>query len=118
MKRFEFVMTFILSYVTCGIYGLYVFYTMSETNNQIARSRGVAEIPSFIKGFLLGMVTCGIYTMYWQYKFAEQQVAIAKASNVQPQPTDSPIVLFLINYVPIYSFYVLCDNYNRTVDAN
>ncbi|MBQ8905986.1 MAG: DUF4234 domain-containing protein [Ruminococcus sp.] len=117
MKRFEFLMTFILSYVTCGIYGMYMFYVMTETNNQIARNRGVAEISGFIKAVLLGCVTCGIYTIYWMYKFAEQQVAIAKASGVQPQPTDSPIVLFLINYVPVYSFYVLCDNYNRTVDA-
>jgi hypothetical protein len=75
-------------------------------------------IPLAVRGLLLGLITCGIYSIYWQYKFYAQQIAIAKASGVETSPTDSPILMLLLGFVPIYSFYVICDNYNRTANAN
>ncbi len=117
-KRFEFVLTFVLNYITCGIYGIYMWYTMAECNNRVARKYGIPEIKGYIIAILLGAVTCGIYTYYWMYKFMEQQAAIAKASGTELKPTDSPVVLFILMFVPVYSFYVLCDNYNRGIDAN
>lgn len=118
MKKFEFVPTLVLSLVTCGIYTLYALYVMNQNNNTIARKYGVAEISGLVKAILLGCVTCGIYTLYWVYKFFDQQIAIAKASGVQPAPVDNAIVMLLLYYVPVYNYYILCDNYNRTVDAN
>lgn len=117
-KRFDFVVTFILNYVTCGIYALYMWYTMTENNNRIARKYGIPEIRNFIIAMLLGVITCGIYEIYWMYKFMEQQVAINRASGVESKPTDSPVVLLLLMFVPVYSYYVLCDNHNRGVDIN
>ena len=117
-KNYNWIVVFLLTLVTCGIYGLYWWYSMAKTNNEIAAQRGVAEIPSFIKGFLLGLITCGIYTIYWQYKFYEQQILIAQASGVNNAPTENPILMLLIGYVPFYSYYAICDNYNRTVNAN
>lgn len=118
MKKFNWVHTLLLNVVTCGIYSIYAWYVMTENNNKIAADLGVNEKRmNFILVVLLSTVTCGILPIIWYYRFMRQQVAIANAVNVKAAPTESPIVLLIITFVPIYSFYVLCDNYNRTVDA-
>lgn len=57
-------MCVILSILTCGLYGIYWFYTLSEDAAFLGNDR------SFSGGMaiLLGIVTCGIYTIYWYYK--------------------------------------------------
>jgi hypothetical protein len=47
----------------------------------------------------------------------KQQAAVAEAKGVALAPTSSPIVLTILVFVPIYSFYVICDNCNKLVDA-
>ena len=118
MKKFNWLTTFLLNVVTCGIYSIYAWYVMTENNNKIAADLGVNEKRmNFILVVLLSSVTCGILPIIWYYRFMRQQVAIANAVNVKAAPTESPIVLLIITFVPVYSFYVLCDNYNRTVEA-
>ena len=117
MKRFEFIVTFIISYVTCGIYTLYMWYQMAKANNEIARQNGKETIMDFIPAYLIGCVTCGIFLIYWYYKFFNQQVELQKLYGVKSEPTDNPILLILLTFVPVYSYYVICDNYNRTADA-
>ena len=91
---------------------------MTENNNKIAADLGINEKRmNFIFVVLLSSVTCGIFPIVWYYFFMRHQVAIAKALNVKVTPTESPIVLLIIVFIPIYSFYALCDNYNRTVEA-
>lgn len=116
-KRFEFGMTILLSIVTCGIYAIYMLYTMTETNNELARRNNVPTISGFIVAILLGCVTCGIYTIYWIYKFMEQQIRLAQSVGVAPAPADNAIILLICYCIPIYNYYVLCDNYNRTLDG-
>ncbi len=117
MKRFEFIVTFLISYFLCGIYGLYAWYHMAKNDNEIARQNGKAVIMDFIPAYLLGCVTCGIYFIYWYYKYFEQQVELQKLYGVKSDPTDNPVLLMLLMFVPVYSYYVLCDNYNRLADA-
>ena len=117
-KQFNWVAFWLLGVVTCGIYPLYVWYKMTQTNNEIAAKYGEKPIMNFLLSLLLGCVTCGIYSIIWIYKFMDLQVKIAEKSGVSVAPSNSPIVLLLLSFVPIYSFYVLCDNYNRTVAAN
>lgn len=117
MKKFDFIPTILLSIVTCGIYGIYVWYKMGEDNNQIARVCGIPEIKNYIIAILLGAVTCGIYSFYWMYKFMEQQVRILKAYGKPAAATDSPFLLLIIMFIPIFSWYILCENSSRGIDA-
>lgn len=58
----------LLTIVTCGIYGLYWFYTLTEDTNRVSNE------PNPTSGglaILLSIVTCGIYTLYWMYKKGE-----------------------------------------------
>lgn len=115
MKRFDFVPTFILSIITAGIYSLYVWHVMSKTNNEIARQNGMPENKSFIVAFLLGCVTCSIYLIYWYYKFMVQQVQILQMKGRPVAISSSPVVLVIMMFIPILSFYVLCTNYNEGI---
>ena len=55
----------ILTFVTCGIYGIYWLYCMISDINTIS---GDPDSMSPIVVILLSIVTCGIYSVYWFYK--------------------------------------------------
>lgn len=117
-KKFNWLVVILLNYVTCGIYLIYWWYKMGQENNDIAEKYGIFKTQNYIVAYLLGILTCGIYLIYWMYKFCEQQILIAQASGVENAPTNNPFLMLLITFVPFYSFYALCDNYNRTAEAN
>jgi len=117
MKQFNWVTVLLLSIVTCGLYSLYVWHTMSTNNNAEAERLGLEKKMSFIVAFLLGMVTCGIVPLVWYFMFMGQQVQLAQKKGVKTAPTESSVVLALLMFVPVYGYYVLCDNYNRTIAA-
>ena len=81
----------LLTIITCGIYGIYWFITLTNEANtasghaQDGTSGGVA--------FLLTLVTCGIYGYYWAYKMGEK---VAEAKAIRNMPADNPNVLYLI----------------------
>lgn len=58
----------ILSFLTCGIYGIYWFVTMTDDSNIVCKD----EAPSGIVALLLTIITCGIYGLYWYYKMGER----------------------------------------------
>lgn len=82
----------ILSIVTCGIYGIYWFITLTDDSNAISgeptASGGVA--------FLLSLVTCGIYSFYWAYKLGEK-VDSAKARRGYPVSGSTSIVYLILS---------------------
>ena len=55
---------FILSIVTCGIFGLYWFCTLNDDTNKIS---GHPEATGGVVALLLSIVTCGIYAIFWMY---------------------------------------------------
>ena len=117
MKKFNWITACLLNIVTCGIYSLYMWIVMTSNSNKMAEQCGAKKIMGFIPALLIGCVTCGIYTIIWMYQFEKLQVEISKAKGTSTQPTDSPLLLLILICVPIYSFYVFCDNYNRNVDV-
>ena len=55
----------ILTFVTCGFYGIYWFYCMISDINTISED---PDSMSPIIVILLSIITCGIYSVYWFYK--------------------------------------------------
>lgn len=55
----------ILSFVTCGIYGLYWLYCLVSDINAISDDPN-AMSPVLV--IILSIVTCGLYFLYWVYK--------------------------------------------------
>lgn len=68
IKERNIVTCILLSIVTCGIYGIYWFITLTD---DVSRAN---EDPNFtgVKSLLLSIVTCGIYGFYWNYKIGKE----------------------------------------------
>ena len=71
IQKRDFIRYILLSIVTCGIYGLYVWYTMTEDMNKMFSGDG-KDSPNYIVVILLSIVTCGIYPIIWYYQMAER----------------------------------------------
>ena len=69
----------LLSFVTCGIYGIIWFINMTDDAAQAS-----GENMSGGMAFLLTIVTCGIYGFYWAYKMGKmmEKAGQNKAINI------------------------------------
>lgn len=68
----------ILSIVTCGIYGIYWFITLTD---DAALKAGNPDFSGG-KAFLFTLITCGIYGFYWYYKMGETLYTAGQKNGV------------------------------------
>lgn len=92
IKNRSIVMNIVLSLVTCGIYGIYWFITLTDESNTAA---GQADGTSGGMAFLLTLVTCGIYGIYWAYKLGEKISAAKKMRNMGDDGNTAILYLIL-----------------------
>ena len=113
IKERNIVTCIILSIVTCGIYGLYWFITLTDDASR------ANDDPSFtgVKAFLLTLVTCGIYSIYWNYKIGKEMYEANQKRGIQ---TSDNSVLYLV--LGIFGFgivtYCLVQNELNTIAKN
>lgn len=107
------VVSILLSLVTCGIYGLYWFITLTDDTNALS---GNNETTGAV-ALLLTLVTCGIYGYYWAYKLGEKIDAI-KTSHGEAAGSNS--VLFLVLQIfglGIVNYCIAQSEINKYADA-
>ncbi len=68
IKERNIVVAVLLSIITCGIYGIYWFITLTD---DASRANNDPEF-SGVKAFLFSLITCGIYGIYWNYKIGKE----------------------------------------------
>lgn len=91
IKNRNIVLAIILSIVTCGIYGIYWFITLTNDVNKIA---GVEDTSGGL-ACLFTIITCGIYGYYWAYKLGQKlDIAAQKAGK---QPSNHSILFLILN---------------------
>jgi len=89
IKRRDIAVSIILSLVTCGIYGIYWFITLTDDMGKLSND-------TRLKGgicFLLTLVTCGIYGFYWAYMMGKAAYTIKSQRNL---PASDSSVVYLI----------------------
>jgi hypothetical protein len=79
----------ILSFITCGIYGIYWFIVMT---NDVGRLSGDSTFTGG-KHLLLTLVTCGIWSFIWSYQVGKQ---VAEAQRQRGFAVSDNSVLYLI----------------------
>lgn len=57
----------ILTILTCGIYGIVWFITITDDVGYVSDDQSVSGGMAF----LLTLITCGIYGIYWSYKMGK-----------------------------------------------
>ena len=106
MERRSIVKAVIFSFITCGIYGIYWFYKMTDechyaAGRQTTASGGMAIVYS--------LVTCGIYMFYWMYKMGE------RVDRINGVNGNSNILYMLVSLFgfSIVSYCLMQDTVNR-----
>lgn len=92
VKEKNLALCIILSLVTCGIYGLYWFVTLTDDTNTISGEPGTSGVMALV----LTIVTCGIYGLFWAYKCGEK---IDKAHQNRGEAASNGGVLYLILFI-------------------
>ena len=82
----------VLSIVTCGIYGLYWMYKITEDANTL--SSETYNTPGTMV-IVLNLLTCGIYGFYWAYMIGKKLALLDKAEN---KDTSTQGLLYCILY--------------------
>lgn len=83
IKERSIVVSILLTLITCGIYGIYWFITLTD---DAAKAAGDTDFTG-VKAFLFTLITCGIYGIYWYYKMgktmyiANQKAGINASDN-------------------------------------
>lgn len=91
MRERNIATSIILTIITCGIYGIIWFISLTDdvavASEDRSMSGGVA--------FLLTIVTCGIYGIYWSYKMGKMmyQAKLARDMNA----SDNSILYLILN---------------------
>ena len=102
------VLAVVLSFVTCGLYGIYWMIKINDEINELAGEPGATSGGMV---FLFDLITCGIYGLYWMYKMGERCDAIKRTNG-------SSGILYLILALfgfGIISYCLMQDTVNKAV---
>ncbi|MBQ3547894.1 MAG: DUF4234 domain-containing protein [Clostridia bacterium] len=113
--RINWITWWLLNIVTCGIYGIYIWYKMTKDLNDMAEKVDEKPVMGYILQLLLGCVTCGIYSIVWMFQFFGLMSRLSDKYGAEITP-ESSFVKVIISIIPIYSFYWMADAYNKLAD--
>ncbi|MCQ2499698.1 MAG: DUF4234 domain-containing protein [Lachnospiraceae bacterium] len=82
-------MAILLTFITCGIYGIVWFIKLTNDANAASRTSSTSGGMAF----LFSLLTCGIYDLYWAYKQGEKLDTARKELGMS---SESSSVLFLV----------------------
>lgn len=110
IQKRDLVKAIILSIVTCGIYSIFWFISLTNETNRLSGTEGDTSGGT---AFLLCLVTCGIYGIYWSYKMGEKRDRMAGVNN------SSAILYLVLSLVglDIVVYALLQDAINKTLDS-
>ena len=111
VKEKSIALNVVLSFVTCGLYGLYWLYTIAKDLNDLCVSQHQEKGPDPFLVVVLSIVTCGIYQIYYMYKAGKMVSSLTK--NGQHLSDDSVILMVLaILQLSLVSYCILQSNIN------
>ena len=80
---------FLLTILTCGIYGFYWIYTITNEMNVATGDNSISPTTAI----LFTILTCGIYGLYWAYKMGQNIRVIKEAQGLHGEENG---VLYII----------------------
>lgn len=80
IQRKEIVTAILLSIITCGIYGIIWFISLTNDANTAS---GEPNQTSGGMAFLFTILTCGIYSLYWAYQMGKKMEIAGRRTGRQ-----------------------------------
>lgn len=107
----DLVKAIILTVVTCGIYGIFWFVSLTNELNMLCKENGDKSGGTC---FLLSLVTCGIYSLIWAYKYGN------KKDKITGRNDNSGLIYLVLSIfgVGIVAYVLLQDAVNKAVAGN
>lgn len=90
VQKRDILITILLSFITCGIYSIVWFCTLTDDCGKASGDKSITGITSI----LLTFVTCGIYYFYWCYQMGKR-IATAQTKRNLPVTDNSTLYLIL-----------------------
>lgn len=109
IKQKSIPMCIILSIVTCGIYGIIWFISLTDDANTACGKPGTSGGMAL----LLTLVTFGIYALYWNYKQGEK---LDEAKQAKGLPAGNSGILYLLLSIfglGIIAYALMQDSLNK-----
>ena len=114
IKERNIVVSILLSIITCGIYGIYWFITLTD---DVSRAN---EDPEFtgIKAFLFTILTCGIYGIYWNYKIGKEIYEANQKRGITAKDNSVMFLILSIFGLSIITYCLVQDELNTIARNN
>lgn len=100
----------ILSLITCGIYGIIWFISLTDDVNTLS---GETEATSGGMAFLFSLITCGIYAWFWMYKQGEKLDNIAVSKGLASSSRGILYLVLGLFGLGIVSYALMQDSLNK-----
>lgn len=113
VKNRNIVLQIVLSLVTCGLYWIYWFITLSD---DAARKADDANFNG-VKALLLSIVTCGIYGIYWYYKMGKLLKAAGDKNGVAIDDNSTLYIILGIFGLGIVAYCLMQSDLNKMADV-
>lgn len=105
----------ILSLITCGIYTLYWYCTVTDDVDTISNN---PEKRNGVLVILLSLITCGIYGIYWWYKNGEFMEQANNSKNISG--SSNPVLYLILSLfgLSIINFVIVQIDINKHAKLN
>ncbi len=108
----DIVVAIILTFVTCGIYGIYWFIVMTDDVNSLSDEK----MASGGTAFLYSILTCGIYALYWNYKIGQKMAEAGKKYNKSINDNSVLYLVLSIFGLGLVNYCLIQSDLNRFAD--
>jgi len=104
-------MAIILSLITCGIYGIYWFITLTNEVGYLSRDSNFTGG----KHFLLTLVTCGIWSYIWSYQVGKQVAEAQRQRGFYASDNSTLYVILTFFGLGIVTYALVQSDVNKLV---
>ena len=122
IKHRDFIIMVLLTFITCGIYGIIFWYSYSDDMNKVCNGDG-KETKNFLIVILLSIITCGIYYWIWVYNLGNRLSENAPRYGLRFNEDGTTILLWMLlgsllcGLGTLYAQYLLIRNMNSIADS-
>ena len=114
IKERNIITQILLTVVTCGIYGIYWFVTLTDD------AANANNDPDFtgVKAFLFTLITCGIYGIYWNYKIGKEIYEANQKNGINSSDNSVLYLLLSIFGLSIVTYCLAQNELNTLARSN
>ena len=113
IKEKNIVLNVVLSLVTCGIYGIVWFITITDDVSIVNDDKEL----SGGKAFLFTIITCGIYSIYWSYKMGKEMYEARTKRDMHASDNSVLYLVLAIFGLGIVNYCLIQNDLNEIAQA-